>query len=457
MYQRVREYIQRYHMLDGTDKVIVGVSGGADSVCLLFMLAELKRELGFSLMAVHVHHGIREESADADAAYVEKICNEQGIELCTFREDVRTYARQNKLTLEEAGRDVRRAVLGRVLEECKGTKIALAHHRNDNVETFIWNLCRGCGLKGMGGIAPVDGVFIRPLLCLNREEIESYLRNLGISYCTDETNLEDEYTRNRIRNNVIPYLEKQVNRQTVLHMAETMEQMRVLGAYVEQETAKYTGRCVRYEKEGAAVLKEMEYRKVPEALQPYVIHEMICRVAGQRKDIELTHTRMIEELLNKQTGRRLWLPYNVEAVRCYEGIEVYKKQSLEQKKQYEEAEYKARMKIFDRTPDMTIFPETPYTKWFDYDIIKNTVKIRHREPGDYITINRQGGTQKLKQYFINQKIPGKERDKIWLVADGQHIMWVVGYRQNQKYQVTDKTRRILEIEINGGKRDGREC
>ena len=229
MYQRVKEYIQRYHMLEKEDKVVTGVSGGADSICLLFMLIELQKELGFSIVAVHVHHGLREGTADADAAYVQKVCREQGIDLRIFREDVKKYAKKNKLTLEEAGRNVRRMRFGQVLEESGGTKIALAHHQNDNAETLIWNLCRGCGLKGMGGIAPVDGVYVRPLLCLKRKEIESYLAERGISYCTDETNLEDDYTRNRIRSHVIPYLEEQINQQTVEHMADTMELMRKLG------------------------------------------------------------------------------------------------------------------------------------------------------------------------------------------------------------------------------------
>ena len=181
MYRRVREYIRRYGMLEQGDRIIAGVSGGADSICLLFMLIDYAKEAGCSVAAVHVHHGLRGEAADADAAYVEKVCEEQGIGCRVFREDVRAFAEQKGLTVEEAGRDVRRECFRKVMEEEHGTKIALAHHQDDNAETLIWNLCRGCGIKGLGGIAPAAGDFIRPLLCLRRHEIEAYLKERGIA------------------------------------------------------------------------------------------------------------------------------------------------------------------------------------------------------------------------------------------------------------------------------------
>lgn len=482
MYQRVKEYIRRYHMLDGKDRVIAGVSGGADSICLLFMLAKMSRESGFSIVAVHVHHGLRGDAADGDAAYVADVCKELGVGLQTFYEDVRGYAREKGLTLEEAGRDVRRSIFEKVMRLEKGTKIALAHHRNDNAETLVWNLCRGCGLRGLGGIAPVAGAWIRPLLCLKRDEIESYLENRGISYCTDESNFTDDHTRNRIRAHVIPYLEEQVNPRAVCHMSETMEQMRLVGEFVEQEVKRYEARCVRYQGD-RAVLIESEFRQVPDALRGFVLHEMLCSMAGKRKDIGSVHMEALEELRKRQVGRQVQLPYRLCARRCYEGIEVFsglmrqedhaEAKSRERKAEYELSEEALRSggkaepgsvfsgcpvewNVFERTIDMVIFPENPYTKWFDYDIIKNTVKIRHRQPGDYITISKEGGIQKLKQYFINEKIPGSLRDRIWLAADGHHIMWIVGYRQNQKYQITDKTRRILELKFYGGQDDGRK-
>ena len=369
MYHKVKAYIEKYHMLDEKDKVIVGVSGGADSICLLFMLIELKKEMGLSVEAVHVHHGLREETADADAAYVKKVCKELGIEFRLFYEDVKSFALHNKMSEEEAGRYVRRRIFKEVLKEAGGTKIALAHHQNDNAETLLWNLCRGCSLKGMGGIAPVDGVFIRPLLCLKREEIESYLVNRGISYCTDETNLEDSHTRNRIRNHVIPYLEEQVNERAVSHMSETMEQMRQLWKYVESETTRYAARCIKVSKDQTRrVLLKQEFILVPEALRSYVLHECICQAAGGRKDIESVHTKMLSELLDNQVGRQARLPYGIVAVRSYEGIELRRESERRPKDQNltdQNPEGLMKMRTLKRTPGKVIFPENPYTKWFD--------------------------------------------------------------------------------------------
>lgn len=499
MYRKVREYIRRYQMLEQGDRIIAGVSGGADSICLLFMLIKLAKEIGYTIAVVHVHHGLRGEAADADAVYVEKMCKEQGIKCRVFRKDVKSFADKNGLTIEEAGRDVRRECFRKAMEEEQGTKVALAHHQDDNAETLVWNLCRGCGMKGLGGIAPVADYFIRPLLCLRREEIETYLKEQGIEYCVDETNLEDDYTRNRIRRHVMPYLEECVNRQSVVHMSETMEQVRMIGVFVEQEIRRYMKESVRYREDGRVLLDGKQFCQTPEALRLTLLHELLCHVAGRRKDIETIHIRMLEELLGKQVGRRADLPYGVCAVRCYEGIEfyvlsgenplsygkdvvsskvkggAYREETREDEnreiilsRKDGEAELswpadcrimsardfqeggRVRWRVFDRKEDMIIFPKNPYTKWFDYDIIKNTVKIRHREPGDYITVSKSGGTQKLKQYFINEKVPGGTRGRIWLAADGRHIMWIVGYRQNQMYQITDKTRRILEIEFDGG-------
>lgn len=440
MYQKVRTYVKEHGMLRKQDKVLVGVSGGADSICLLFVLLDLKKEFDFSLTAVHVHHGLRGESADRDEAFVKEICEKQDVELLVFHENVREYAAENGYTEEEAGRILRRSIFTKVLEEKNADKIALAHHENDNVETLLWNLCRGTGLRGLGGIRPVTGKYVRPLLCVSRKEIERYLEEKGISYCIDETNLSDDYTRNRIRNHVIPYLEEQVNEKAVHHMSEAMANICRLHEYVEEEVGKYVKSSIVYE-DNKWKLNEEKYFQIPDVFRGDVIHEFLSKAAGRKKDIESVHIHIVEELFGKQTGRKADLPYGLLAMRTYDGIE------LVEKKQKSQSEPMAnpRIRVFDRSSEMVTFPEKAYTKWFDYDIIKCAVKIRHRESGDYIVINKQGKTQKLKQYFINEKIPQDMRDKILLVADGNQIMWIVGYRQNQAYQITEKTTKIMEI------------
>ena len=453
MYQKVKAYVKKWHMLQKEDSVIAGISGGADSVCLLFMLLKLQKELGFALMAVHVNHGIRGAEAERDEAYVKRLCRQWNVRLKVYRENVPAYAKEHGMTEEEAGRDIRRTCFCKVLKEWGGTKIALAHHENDNVETLLWNLCRGTGIRGLGGIAPVNDVWIRPLLCVKRREIESYLKKRGISYCTDTTNADRRYMRNRIRMDVIPYLEDCVNTESVSHMGKTMERMYELEQYILEEVGKYKESCTGW-KNGRRIIRQTEYTKIPKALRDNVLHEILCETAGRRKDIEEVHIQMLRDLFTKQVGKRIDLPYGVTAIRTYEGVR-FEKNIPEASYAGDENELFS-IRVFDREPGNVTFPEKIYTKWFDYDMIKNTVKIRHRIAGDSIVINRYGGRKKLKQYFTDQKVPQEDRDKIWIAADGDEVLWIVGYRQSQKYQITEKTTKILEIQYYGGEENGRD-
>lgn len=456
MYERVRAYVKKYHMLQEKDHVIAGVSGGADSVCLLFMLVKLQKEMRFGLTVVHIHHGLRGESADADENYVRALCEKLDVELLAFHEDVGRYAKEQKLTLEEAGRNVRRHIFEEVCHRKNGTRIALAHHQNDNAETLLWNLSRGCGLKGIGGISPVDGKYIRPLLGVRRQEIEEYLKENNIDYCTDETNLEDHYTRNRLRNHVIPYLEREINPRAVSHMADTMEQMRTVWAFMEEEVEKCRKYCVKpkQDKADGVVILEEGFRSVNETVRTFLIHELLCETAGRKKDIEQIHVKLVEELMEHQTGRKIMLPYEMTGERCYEGIWLHKVKDKE--KSAENSKPPVQMRILERTPQTSVFPKKTYTKWFDYDIIKNSLTVRTRQPEDVLGVNRQGGTQKLKSYFINEKIPAKSRERILLIAEGHQILWVVGYRMSSRYQISEHTKRIIEIKIMEDKKHGRD-
>ncbi len=186
--EKVRAYIEKYHMVGTEDHIIAGISGGADSVCLFFVLLELCPGLGVPFTAVHVNHGLRGAAADRDEAFVRELCGKYAVPLEVFRVDLESISKKRKQSLEECGRNIRREAFELVCAKCGGTKIALAHHQNDNAETLLWNLARGTGLAGLCGIRPVNGRYIRPLLCLNRREIEGFLEQRGGRLCTDETN-----------------------------------------------------------------------------------------------------------------------------------------------------------------------------------------------------------------------------------------------------------------------------
>ena len=264
--EQTKVYIRENRMISEDDVVIAGVSGGADSVCLLFVLCELQRSMGFRVKVCHVNHGLRGEEADADERYVVELCRRMGVECRIFREDVELIARNRKQSQEEAGRAVRRAAFERMCREDGGTKIATAHHRDDNVETVLMNISRGTGIQGLCGIWPVRGKWIRPLLYLDRCQIEAFLTDQKLAWRTDLTNNEDSYTRNRIRHNIIPAMTEQINAGTVKHIDELSVQARELWEYLDQGSRQAMIRCTVRKENGGISIDGERLNKEPEAV-----------------------------------------------------------------------------------------------------------------------------------------------------------------------------------------------
>ncbi len=482
--KRIEKFIQKYHMLTCGDRVIAGVSGGADSVCLFLMLLELREKIGFDLIVVHVHHGLRGEAADQDQQFVEALCEQHRIPLEIFRVNLESIAKKRKQSLEEAGRMVRREAFDSVCKKYGGNKIALAHHQNDNAETLLWNLSRGTGLDGLGGIRPVNGKFIRPLLCMNRKEIEEYLAKRKQSYCIDETNAETDYTRNKLRHLVLPILEEQVNSAAVRHMNETMEQIWELQEYMQEQVEAAYQECVQehFEKACWIQIQQKSFETFSELIKKMVIRKGMEQVGGKKRDLSHKHVDVMMELMNKQVGRTLDLPYEMHAKRNYEGVRLEKQRTYssgEEKKAgiiqecmaelnipgetiLADRNLKLRCKILEKPKNLSIkdIPQKIYTKWFDYGIIKSSLYIRTRQAGDTIVIDEKGHQKKLKNWFVDEKIPKEVRDSQLLLAENNEILWVLGHRMSQAYQVKQSTKWILQIEVetyksDGGKENGR--
>ena len=462
MLKKIAAYVKKWQMLEKDDRVIVGVSGGADSICLLFVLLELQKEYGFEIIAVHVNHQLRGMAAQEDETYVKSLCEERNIPCVVYSENVELVAKKRKQSIEEAGRDVRRELFEKTRKEYEGTKIALAHHKNDNVETLFMNLARGSKMAGLGGMNPVNDSIIRPLLCVSRKEIEEYLEQNHIHYCTDESNFSDHYTRNRVRNHMIPYMEEHINAKAVDHISESMEMLRETQQFLQEEVAKYATSAVR-ENGTEYCLLASEFAIFPNLIKTHLVKEVLQKVSGKAKDLESTHVAAVLDLFEKQVGRKIDLPYQMIAKRVYEGVAITRKEELKKavetvfledstdgkRVQVEWGKHCISYRVCEREEWERNDLEKSGTKAFDYDIISDVLCVRTRKVGDYITLNKDGGTQKLKSYFINEKVEQSLRDNIPVVADGSHVLWIVGYRTNPAYHVTENTKRVLEIKIEG--------
>lgn len=462
--QKVKVYVERFHMIEPKDTIVLGISGGADSVCLLKILARWKEAWGISLRAVHVHHQLRGEEADADERFVRELCENEGIPCRVFHEDVQGMAQREKIGLEEAGRIARYRCFATVCEDVGGGKIALAHHQDDLAETMLHHLVRGTGMAGLCSLKPVSGNRIRPLLCLEKEEILVYLEAAGQPWRTDSSNLEDDYTRNRIRHHVLEELKTEVNPRAVRHMAQLSEELEETRAVLAQVAAEKRRQYVRKSEKGMLFAEEL--KKEPDLIGRQIVHDLLKEISGKQKDFTRIHVEAVQELWNRKVGARRDLPYGMQAIRTYDGIYLERKAEKCETRDSEknagiqinvQSEGRESFQIGELTltvsrtaRDFGEIPEKKYTKWFDYDRIKQTLVIRHRQPGDRICLFDGGGSKKLKDYLIDRKIPAQKRDQLWLLADGSDILWIIGDRISAAYKVTAESQRILQAEIKGG-------
>jgi len=458
----VENYIEAYHMLGGVQNVVAGVSGGADSMCMLHILQRLRGKYGYYLIAVHVHHGLRGQAADEDMEYVRQCCEEWGIEARFFRQSVQEQAMKWHMSAEEAGRKIRYGCFSEVLEEMGGGKIAVAHNSGDNSETFLLNLFRGTGIKGLTGIRPVRQNVIRPILCLQREQIQEYLRKKGIDYRTDITNEEDLYTRNKIRNRVLPYVNENINPKASEHIFQAARALDEIYEYMEKQ-ADIVYKMAVFQREEGYVVDIGRITEYDGVLQKMAYRKTILALAGKLKDITAAHVDMIMGLMAGETGKRITLPYHIVCEKQYDKILLYRLEAAPQPApvcvecsitgtEGEKVEKLPgqkgafRIKLVKNAGRNIKIQEKMYTKWLNYDILKNGFQIRTRRPGDYIVINRRGGRKKLKDYFIDLKIPREEREKILLIAKGNEIFWIIGYRISEDCRISENTENILEIE-----------
>ncbi len=458
MIDRIQKFVEQQRMIEKGDHVIVGVSGGADSVCLLRVLCELRPAYDLKLTVLHVEHGIRGEDSVKDMMFVKRLCASLEIECHCLQYDIPEMAKTQGLSEEEMGRNVRYEAFHTLGQEIGATKIAVAHHGDDVAETMLFFLCRGTGIAGLCPIRPIRGKIIRPLLCVTREEIEAYLAAVGQDYCVDITNFDTDYTRNKLRHKVIPVL-KEVNSQSVQHFGKTAQNIMEAQEVLEKEVGRSYKDTVEVRENGFLIKENIE--KELSYVKKQVVKQVLSEVAESSKDITTLHIEGVIGLFQLQVGRRIDLPYQMFGIRTYEGVQIRKKEensAAEELWQSVVVPGKTFLpngrvietKICDKTAIKSENLGKTYTKWMDYDIIKNDLCIRQAQPEDYMVIDACGNRKKIKKLFVDEKIPRENRNNQMILASGSQVFWVVGVRMSEDAKVTPSTKRMIEITIYEG-------
>ncbi len=476
MIRKIAEFCRQKELLHPGDRILLGLSGGADSVCLFLVLQALKEEWKLEIVPVHVHHGLRGAEADADMEYCDRLCKSYDISLIKEGVSVAELAERNGWTVEEAGRNARYEIFAKWREKLGCDSIAVAHHKNDQAETVLFQLFRGSRLKGLAGMEAKREAIIRPLLCVTREEIEAYLKECGQAYCTDRTNLEENYTRNRIRA-AINQSKESIQPKIVEHIADTAEYLGAVERFLERQTEELWERCRIIQPEAAGGiqihLRVQELTEAEPLLAERVVYKALCTVAGQRKDVTAFAVKQCMELTNRQSGRRVSLMQGVTAEKAFDSICIFrdreeataffqKVEELPLESDLPDGTGRLRLELLDtgENPEMFIkklggIPKSTYTKWFDYDKIIDSVSLKTLQSEDEIAIYTDGRGKRALDVLAEAKIPKEERIRRVCLAAKNRILWIPGIRSSEAYRVTEATKRILKATIDGGENDGR--
>lgn len=474
MLRELRKKMDELHMVSPGDRVFAGVSGGADSVCLLLVLLELQAELAFSLEVIHVEHGIRGEESRADEWYVEELCKKYQITCHTVNVDVPAYCEKTGLGMEEAARILRYEAFAEFGKPANA-KIALAHHMEDNAETILFQMVRGSALTGLCGMQPIrmdeNGVcYIRPLLYTHRAQIEAFLQERKVNWRVDCTNAQLEYSRNFLRGRVIPDLE-QVNTQAVAHINQTAAHLLEVKEYMDCETERVWHTLAKIEDTVAVDAKEL--LALHPVMQRQIVYKAVVLATKHKKDITSGHVADVLSLCRGQSGKRVMLPYGVMVWKEFDMVHF----ALAEKEEKQDAVYEITaelldgllesgeekrmvcgkeanqicMRVFKKDVESLEIPRKACTKWMDYDKIKDGFCIRTRKSGDYFIADANGHRKKLKSYFIDEKIPLTERENRLLLAQENTVLWLVGGRMSEHVKVSHETKYIFEITYDGGR------
>jgi tRNA(Ile)-lysidine synthase len=461
LFDRFKRTIDRYHLLEKGDRVIVGVSAGVDSMVLLHLLTACREIFDLSLVVAHVNHGFRPEESEREAELVQKETARLRLPFEYGQFNVKEFQRLGRLSPQDAARRLRFRFFEDLLLKHHAQKIALGHNADDQVETVLIRLFRGSGLRGLKGILPIrERKVMRPLLDVWREEIASFALEKKIPFLRDSSNLKEDYLRNSIRLTLIPFIEKTYQPRFKETVLRTSALLREEDDYLEKGTEKAYQKVV-HETNDSLSFKWSEYQSLHRAIQWRVIRKMIERIhqgGGVTEDGGSADILKVFQNLRQppssfllELPRGLWVEKRYDAVlvgrRERKSLPPFEIDLLSPGRTFiEEIGKEVVIEETDRD-QLRDYSGPLRTALMDYETLRFPLKMRNFRPGDRFCPLGVRGTQKLKDFFIDHKVPKLERSRIPLLTSGEKIAWVVGYRIDERVKITEKTKKVLKIEV----------
>ncbi|MCL4491868.1 MAG: tRNA lysidine(34) synthetase TilS [Nitrospirae bacterium] len=460
--EKIKSTIKKYAMLSGGDRVLVGLSGGPDSVCLLKMLNELKTEYGIELFAAYIDHGLRPAETPVEIDFCKRLCAPLGISLSIEAIDVKSLVRERGLNKQEAARELRYGTLDALSSGINANKIALGHNADDQAETVLMRLVRGAGLSGISGIPPVRRLasgrhIIRPLIEVERPEIEGFLCGNGTTSLTDSSNLQDHYLRNRIRHTIMPAV-KSLNKNAVKAIARASDIFRDDERYFELLTTKTLMRMISRKTDSSVEL----FLAPMETMEKVILRRLLRRALDETKSLRGISFVHIEDIVNLvrsgRSGSRLHVPKDIRVIKGYSTLIITSDEPAKLgsyvidgpgETALKESSMVLRCSIIDLDghPGEYDYGDGRRTALIDADKVRFPLSVRPRTPGDYFYPLGLGRRKKLQDYLVDEKAPRDQRDSIPLLINDNEIAWVVGYRVDERYKVDKNTKRGLKFDI----------
>jgi tRNA(Ile)-lysidine synthase len=452
--RRFVEFVRTHNLIQSGDRILVALSGGVDSVVLTDLLLTLRSELAIQASAAHLNHRIRGDEADRDEAFVKNLCRERQIVCHVSRQDVQQYSRQHKKSLETAARECRYQFLKSVAKENHFNKIATGHSASDQVETIIDHWLRGSGVRGLSGMPPVQGDIIRPLLFATRKEINIYAEENGLQFCQDSSNADCDFKRNRIRHMLLPMLQQHFNPNMPATLLRMGSIMREIDDYLAGEAEAALQNCVKRKTPSKIILDIHQYLAYFNIIKKYMLLCAFSELAGGTRYITFDMFDRIETLVyNRSTGSHLHISEDAELYINRDELVIQHRSDTAKNLTIPHLSghfrlwegFTLEIKHAETTLAEIEKNTNPNIAWVDTDKIQLPLTVRTFKHGDMFFPLNLDGSKKVSDFFINSKVPVYQRTDIPILESLGQIVWICGYRQDDRFKITHSTKNVCQF------------